>query len=193
MFRVSFRRSEGARARNMKKGFFAFNMILALGALCFIGCETTDSKKKEKKGKEATFLRFHLETNPDGTQHNAPVPVYRSKPMYINVERNAALDEGFMKDAEVVDVDEHGGYAIKITCNPQGTQRLDYLTTANKGKRVAINARWTEDRWLAAPLITKRIANGVFIFTPDASREEAERIVKGLKNVIKKLSQPYTF
>ena len=120
-------------------------------------------------------------------------PVYRAQPVYICVERNAALDEGFMKKAEVVDVDEHGGFAIKITFTPDGTRQLDYLTTANKGKRLAVQARWKEDRWLAAPIITKRIADGVFIFTPDATREEADRIVHGLENVIKKLSKPYVF
>ena len=56
-----------------------------------------------------------------------------------------------------------------------------------------MQARWTETRWLAAPLITKRISDGVFIFTPDASKEETERIVNGLKNVIKQLQKPYVF
>ena len=38
--------------------------------------------------------------------------------------------------------------------------------------------------WLAAVLIRDRYPNGVFLFTPDASREEVARIVRGLKNVI---------
>ena len=167
------------------------NIILAFLFIGLVACKSSDGSKK--KGKEASFVRFHLETNRDGTQHNAPVPVYRANPIFINVERNAALDEGFMTKAEIVDVDEHGGFAIKIIFNAEGTQRLDYLTTANKGKRLAVHARWTEDRWLAAPLITKRIADGAFIFTPDASREEAKRIIEGLANVIKKLGKPYTF
>jgi hypothetical protein len=28
------------------------------------------------------------------------------------------------------------------------------------------------------------LADGVFVFTPDASREEAERIVRGLNNAV---------
>ena len=39
--------------------------------------------------------------------------------------------------------------------------------------------------WLAAPMTNKRISDGVLVFTPDASREEADRIVLGLNNVAK--------
>ena len=45
----------------------------------------------------------------------------------------------------------------------------------------------TEARWLAAPRISQRIKDGVLVFTPDATREEAERIVRGLNNVAIKL------
>ena len=38
--------------------------------------------------------------------------------------------------------------------------------------------------WLAAVLIRERNASGIFRFSPDASREETARIVRGLKNDI---------
>jgi hypothetical protein len=38
--------------------------------------------------------------------------------------------------------------------------------------------------WLAAVLIRERDPSGIFRFSPDASREETARIVRGLKNVI---------
>jgi hypothetical protein len=38
--------------------------------------------------------------------------------------------------------------------------------------------------WLAAVLIRERDSGGIFRFSPDASRDETARIVKGLKNVI---------
>jgi hypothetical protein len=38
--------------------------------------------------------------------------------------------------------------------------------------------------WLAAYLIRGRNESGIFRFSPDASREETKRIVRGLKNVI---------
>ncbi len=39
------------------------------------------------------------------------------------------------------------------------------------------------------PRINRRISNGELVFTPDATREEAERIVKGVNNVSKKIAQ----
>jgi preprotein translocase subunit SecD len=166
-----------------------FNIILTMLLLLTVGCKSTEEKKK---AKEASFLRFHIESNIDGTRHNSQVTIYRAAPMILGVEVNAALDEGFMDKVELVTVDEFGNYAIKVSFNEQGAKRLDYLTSSYKGRRLAIQARWTETRWLAAPLITQRITNGNFIFTPDASREEAERIVAGLNNVIAKLKKPYT-
>jgi hypothetical protein len=64
---------------------------------------------------------------------------------------------------------------------------LDTVTTANKSKRIAILAIFPEKRWIAAPLINQRNASGVLTFTPDATREEAERIVRGLNNVAAQL------
>ena len=173
----------------MKLPLSRFNIILAALLFLTVGCKTTEEKKK---AKEATFLRFHLETNVDGTPHNAPVPIYRANPVLVGVERNAVLDEDFMDKVEMVAADEFGNHAIKITFNDTGKRRLDYVTSSYKGRRLAVQARWTESRWLAAPLITKRITDGVFIFTPDASREETQRIVSGLNNVIAKLKKPYT-
>ena len=43
-----------------------------------------------------------------------------------------------------------------------------------------------ESAWLAAVLVRSRISNGLFRFTPDVSRTECNRIVRGLRNVIAK-------
>ena len=178
------------RAKTMKISSFASNLFLLLALVLAGGCKSAEEKEKEKR---AATLRFHLETNPDGTPHNAPVPIFRTNPIYVNVQQQFLLDEGLMRQADIVDVDEHGGWGIRILFDDRGARRLEYITTANKGKRFAIFGKWDERRWLAAPLITKNITNGVFVFTPDATREEAELIVEGLNNVIKKLNKPYIF
>lgn len=170
---------------------FNINLVLlVLLAVFGTACKTSEEKEKSN---QATFLRFHLETNPIGPRHSMPGLVYRNNPMEIYMERDAVLDEGFMLKAEMVDADEFGNHAIKIIFDETGTQRLDYLTTSYRGRRLVVNCRWTENRLLGAPLITRRITDGVFVFTPDASREETERIVAGLNNVIAKLKKPYTF
>ncbi len=167
-----------------------FNIILAVLVLAAFGCRSAAEKEKAKQG---TSMRFHLETNPDGTHFTFPAMVYRSNPMRIHAVSDLALDEGFMDKAELVAADEFGNFAIKITFDENGRRQLDYLTSSYKGRRLLILSQWTEIRALAAPLITKRISDGVFIFTPDATREESERIVSGLNNVIKELKKPYTF
>lgn len=168
-----------------------FNIILVILFAAALGCKTSEEKSKDKT-KQASSIRFHVQTNPNDTGRTVQVSVFRSQPLLVTIDRNAALDEGYLEKAEVVDADDHGGTAIKLTFNAAGARRLDALTIEHRGKHVAIHAGWTDSRWLAAPLITKRINDGIFIFTPDASREEAERIVNGLQNVIKKLNERYT-
>ena len=56
---------------------------------------------------------------------------------------------------------------------------------------IAVFGQWgeqkTDGRWLAWPLITHRVADGVLSFTADMSRAEADRLVLGLNNVAKKM------
>ena len=82
-----------------------------------------------------------------------------------------------------------GGYSISVQFDKEGTWLLEQYTTGNKGKRVAIAAEFGEMRWLGAPVMTQRIGNGLFVFAPDASREEAERIVGGLNNLAKRVQK----
>lgn len=161
----------------------AFNTYLLLAAIVFaFGCGTAEERKRKK---EETSLRFHLETNADGTGKNHPIQVIRSNPVEINVEDLAFIDE---RDIEKASIEETpGSFSLKIELNDHGRRVLEMVTTANKNRHYAVFSQFPDPRWLAAPVITKRIGDGVITFTPDASREECERIVRGLTNVIKKL------
>jgi hypothetical protein len=59
------------------------------------------------------------------------------------------------------------------------------------GRRLVIFSEFgkklSQNRWLAAPLIQRRIENGLLVFTPDATRAEAEEIAAGLNRVAEKL------
>jgi preprotein translocase subunit SecD len=157
----------------------AFNLYLWLLLLLTLpACKSTEERKKSK---EATTLRLHLETNADGSDRNSGVPIFRANPVMVNVDRAAFLQEGDIQIAEVVDVT--GGFAIRIQFNRHGSLVLENVTTSFKGRRYAIQAQFGDSRWLAAPVISRRIADGSIVFTPDATREEAERIVRGLNNV----------
>lgn len=174
------------------KNIISFNKILAvllvLALVC--GCssqknatkQTSQPKKNTKSGlKEATRISFHVEINPDGTERCVQAQIYRKNPITITVDRSPVLHEGFVERADVVEF--MGTYAIRIKFDSTGTLLLDNVTTSNRGRHLAIFCQFSDARWIGAPLITQRISNGVFIFTPDATKEEAERIVRGLNNV----------
>ena len=157
-----------------------FNTYLLLALTVSAGCVSDPAKRKPGKEDEAS-LRLHLEVSPDGSDGNAPVSIGREHPFQLNIEKIAFLTEFQIEKASVVDA--LGGFSILIQFNKQGTSLLEMHTTANKGRHLAIAAEFGEVRWLAAPLIKQRMADGVLVFTPDATRAEAERIVSGLNLV----------
>lgn len=171
----------------MRSRLGSFNCILvaALGlAGLAVGCRSPQDRNKA--AAELSTLRLFLETEFDTTgDKTAVVPVYRASPVLVRIAREPFLDEGAITDAQVVDV--VGGFAIALRFNLHGTWVLDNITTSYRGQRMVIHSHFTEGRWLAAPKITARLKDGVLVFTPDASREEAERIVRGLNHVAVKL------
>ena len=165
----------------MKIGFLGFNLYLLL-LLVLPGCQLTGKKK------EASTLRLHVEVTPDGTDKNGPVPIGRGDFTFqVNVEKEPFLKEGDISQAWVVDA--LGGFQILVQYDRRGTLLLDQYSTAYKGRRVAIFSQFGEVRWLAAPVMANRISDGTLVFTPDATREEAERIVEGLNNVAKEVQK----
>jgi len=104
------------------------------------------------------------------------------------------LTEGNVKEAKVIDTP--GGFAVQLQFDEQGTWLLEEYTTANRNKHIVIASQFVapgeekinKGRWLAAPKIGTHITDGLFSFTPDATREEAERIAAGINNVAHKLA-----
>jgi len=171
----------------MKIGPARFNtyfwLILGLALIC--GCQTGSSQKKAPKSGYR-ILRLHLEVNPDGSDRSSTVTVGRQSSFPVNVEKVPFIDEHHLVRASVVE-DELGGFAIRCQFNRQGTWLLEQYTVSHKGKRIAVFSELDTLRWLAAPLITKSLNDGVFTFTPDATREEVDKLVLGLNGTVKKL------
>jgi hypothetical protein len=168
-------------------------LLIAFSIACLtVGCKSTDQPdKQKKKGKEATIMRFHLEANLDGTARTGSITVCRSSPIVINIDLVPVLNEGDVDNSEVLNSDD--SFSLKIQFNDRGKRILEMVSTANKGKHLAIYSQFGDARWLAAPLITQNITNGVLIFTPDCSLDEARRIVRGLNNVAEAVKKQNKF
>jgi preprotein translocase subunit SecD len=160
-----------------------FNIYLALAALLggVCGCQTNP------QDKVVGALRVHIEVNPDPAGTSQTVSVIRSEPVLVTIAREPILSEGNVVSARVMDAT--GGFAVEIKFDENGAWLLEQYSAANPGRHFAIFGQWSEKpgdgRWLAAPLITRRISGGVLAFTPDCSREEADQLVLGLNNFAK--------
>jgi preprotein translocase subunit SecD len=164
----------------MRIRVFRFNtyLLAALAAALAAGCQ---SNKPAYSKKDQASLRLHLEVNPDGSDRNGPVAIGREQPFHLNVETKPFLTEFNIEKAAVID--SLGGFSISVQFDKQGSWLLEQYTASNKGKHMAIAGEFGQMRWLAAPVMGKRIADGFLVFTPDANREEADRLVSGLNRV----------
>ena len=171
----------------MKIRWYGFNIYLAL-ALAFAGAALCGCLTSIMGKKPVCTLRLHLEANRNSTVFNEAVPIYREQPVMVTVEKIPFLNESNVSGAKVID--GVGGFALRIQFNHAGTALLEQYSAGNPGKRIAVFSQFGEKlkevRWLAAPVIARHVSDGVFIFTPDATREEAEQIALGLNNVFKK-------
>lgn len=161
-----------------------FNLYLGLLLLALAtGCQTRDGGDKP-----VANLRVHMEVSPQESAMNSTVPVYRANPVMVNVDQNPMLTEDDVAEARLVDLP--GGFAIQIRFDAHGSIVLNQNFAADPGRHYAIysefgTGKFRLKRWLAAPLLPKRPANGVLTFTPDADRDEAMQIVDGLNNFVK--------
>ncbi|MGA2801332.1 MAG: hypothetical protein ABSE97_03015 [Verrucomicrobiota bacterium] len=156
-------------------------MMAALVLLC--SCQTN-----RQKGPFSA-VRIHIEVNPDSAGTSQTVSVMRSDPVLVTIAQEPILTEVNVVAARVFDA--YGGFAIEIRFDETATWILEQYSATSSGRHFAIFGQWGNKlgnaRWLTAPLITHRISNGVLLFTPDCSREEADQFVLGLNNVAKEI------
>jgi len=151
------------------------------------GCAT----EQEKKDKQPAGLRVHIENKALTTGSALPITLLRSAPVELSITPEPILTEAHILSATLMD--SPGGFVVHVKFDETGAWTLEQYSASNPGRHFALFGQWgdklKETRWLAAPLIDHRIANGVLIFTPDASREETEQLVKGLNNSAKKYAK----
>lgn len=160
-----------------------FNLYLCLPLLFgLISCKSAEQRKKDE---EASTFMVYLETQRYDDGRNQKVEIYRANPVTLYADRTAFINTGNVVKASLEE--DWGGYHIRVELDRRGALLLEGITASNVGKRMLIHCQWTEVRWLAAPKITSRIGDGIITFVPDATREESERIVRGLNNVAEKI------
>jgi hypothetical protein len=164
----------------MKKVFAPFNLYLLLAVL-IAGCATTE---KSKQNKEQSTVRLHLEAPVTDNNSGSGTVLVTKQKIPINVDREPFLSEGDLHHAEIVATP--GGFGIALNFADHGMFQLDMVSTSNKGRRIAVLMQFPDSHWVAAPMITRRISDGVLTFTPDLTLEEAQRAVRGLNNVARK-------
>ena len=175
----------GERPKIMKSEVSRFKHYLTAFVLTFglgLGCQ---SPSKKKTGENYSLIMLYLEQNNDGTKYSREMAVYRADPFVFYVNSEPFLTTADLEKATLMEA--RGGFALQFQFNRHGTAVLDSFTTSNKGRRIAIFCQFTEPRVLAAPMITQRNATGIIRFTPDCSRQEAERIIAGLNTAIKEI------
>jgi len=168
----------------------SFNLYLLAAVLLTAVCGCQSTKKEDK---HLAMLRIHIENRAQlpSSSFGRTISVLRSQPVMVTINSEPVLTEADIASASVLDTP--GGLAVQVRFNETGTYTLEQFTAAYAGKHFAIFGQWTElvkdSRWLAAPLINHRIANGELSFTPDASPEEIRQLVVGLNNMVKHLAQ----
>jgi preprotein translocase subunit SecD len=160
---------------------FNINLLLATLLLGAAGCQTPEQKQE----KQTATLRIHLETNPLPLGQSEQIRILRHAPVSVTIEKSPFLHEGHLTSASLLETAD--GFALKLQLNQQGQWLLEQYTSANTRRRIAIRSQFRVgtnvfDRWLAAPMVSNRINDGVLAFTPDADRAEAEALVKGWNN-----------
>jgi len=183
----------------IRKNGFNLYLVLIVALGLPTGCKTTPGEGKNP----LSTLRLHLEAKKGDSKVDPKagpfagtetVEVDRANKMQFTIAKDPFLTEASVKEAKVID--DNGGYALQIQFDTKGAWLLEEYTGANRSRHILVSSQFFnpgEDkinlgRWLAAPMIRNHITDGLFVFTPDATREEAERIALGLNHVAKILA-----
>lgn len=160
---------------------FNIYLLLAAALITVAGCETFSSKSK----KQIATLRVHLEAPHDPSELTERISVLRASPISVKIEKAPFLNETHVALASLIGNEEE--FIVSIQFNQQGQRLLEQYSSTNPQRRFAIRSQFRQgtnvfDRWLAAPLIMRRISDGVLSFSPDADRVETDIFVEGLNN-----------
>jgi len=158
---------------------FNIYLLLMVAFALVTGCSSASSKSKTQI---ATF-RVHLESPRDPSGMTEVISLLRNSPVQVTIEKSPFLNESHLAESKLLASGDE--FILSVRLNQEGQRLLEQYTSTNPQRRIAIRSQFrigenVHDRWLAAPLVTRRISEGVLNFSPDADLEESEALVKGL-------------
>ena len=134
---------------------------------------------KSKPPENAVTMTMHLPATVTTPQDRRVPVILRAPTMSFLVDGVAVFTEDDLDSAEFKEDAE--GFRMRFTFNTAGTIRLDVLTNEHRGSLVVV---YLNNQPVGVPQLKHRIVDGMFEFTPNVSREEAELLIAGLNAMI---------
>ncbi len=161
--------------------------FIALLAALLTACESTDPSGSTKVASDVATLRIHLETHADPMGLSRRISVGRESAQTFFITP-PMLSEQNLTAARLWEGNEEQ-FAIHLQFDRDGIRTLEMLSMSYRGKRLALGSQFPEPRWIGTFRMDRRIADGTLLFRPDATREEAVKIVRLLNNSVAKLQK----
>ncbi len=170
----------------MRTGRICFNLVLAAFVLnCGCASDRSDRESRRKEQDTINHVRVHLESRHDIPERAMIAKVGGSDDLRFAVEKMPILTELHVEKASLLE--DLGGFKVELDLNPMGARILESYSSAAMGRHLLIMTELDgEATWIAAPIIEKRISDGILAFTPIASREDMNRLVTGLNQAVEK-------
>lgn len=189
----------------MKPRLRSFNIyFFAAAAILASGC----GSRSLSLHKDYTFLRVYMEAR-NGASSGSQIVEVAHTPIFVVAE--PFLTEQDVSQARLMD-NPDGTYDIQVSFNDHGSLVLDMTTTSSRGLDLVICVQYPPRSWnrpndsdafpsdksasarsrymsWSAVRIRSGLTGGTIVFTPDASRVEAQRIVDGLNNIVSELNR----
>jgi len=173
--------------------------LLALAIGLGVGCRSIEDRRKDR----VLYTELWLHTvAPAASPDTNRLMTVEIAGMRLPVQTRPFLTEEHLVDATVLD-SPGGGYGLQLKFDDHGRLLLESYSTANRGRHLAVFVRYgvrkdkketpLEERWLAAPLITRPLVEGVLTFTPDVPKVELYQIVDGLQKAAELAAKPWVF
>jgi hypothetical protein len=169
----------------MRGPLACINLVLALFVAVSASASPEPVLQLARKPKAVKRFRVHVESKHDIPERSLVVELGKPNPVRFTAEKLPILNEVHVTKAALLD--EVGGFRVQITFNTLGAKILESYTAAAAGRHLLIMTEIDgEARWLGAPLIRRRLGEGVLDFIPNATREDMERLVNGLNKEVRK-------